>query len=192
MSFQAYLDTIRAKTGLGPAEFRALAETRGLLDGGVKAGPIITWLAEDYGLGRGHAMALVATFKEAPQGATAGSRDSETATSEAIAAQFAGAKQSWRPTYDGLLDSLKEHGDVSVAPTQSYISLLKNGAKFAIVAVTRDRLDIGIKLSGADATDRLAPAGTWNSMVTHRVKVTSPAEVDAELLAWLRAAYDAA
>lgn len=58
MSFQAYLDNIEAKTGLTPREFVALADARGF-GPGTKAGEIIAWLAEDYGLGRGHAMALV-------------------------------------------------------------------------------------------------------------------------------------
>jgi len=39
---------------------------------------------------------------------------------------------------------------------------------------------------------RVEPSGSWNSMVTHRVRVTDPAQVDAELIGWLRAAYDAA
>ena len=58
MSFQAYLDNIEDKTGLTPREFVTLAEGKGF-GPGTKATPIIEWLAADYGLGRGHAMALV-------------------------------------------------------------------------------------------------------------------------------------
>ena len=58
MSFQAYLDTIEDKTGLTPRKFVALATERGF-DQASTPGPIIEWLAADYGLGRGHAMALV-------------------------------------------------------------------------------------------------------------------------------------
>lgn len=58
MSFQAYLDTIETKTGLTPRELLQLATDRGF-GPGTKAGPILQWLAEDYGLGRGHGMALV-------------------------------------------------------------------------------------------------------------------------------------
>jgi hypothetical protein len=58
MSFQAYLDNIETKTGLTPRQFVALAEERGF-GPGTKATPIVQWLADDYGLGRGHAMALV-------------------------------------------------------------------------------------------------------------------------------------
>jgi hypothetical protein len=58
MSFQAYLDNIEEKTGLTPRKFLELAEERGF-GPGMKAGPILEWLAADYGLGRGHGMALV-------------------------------------------------------------------------------------------------------------------------------------
>lgn len=68
MSFQAYLDNIRAKTGKGPDDFRRIAEQKGFLQNGeikagVKAGDIVAWLKKDYELGHGHAMAIYALFK---------------------------------------------------------------------------------------------------------------------------------
>ena len=65
MSFQAYLDNIKAKTGKTPEDFHALAEKKGLIREGVKTGQIVAWLKEDFGLGRGHAMAIVLTLKSA-------------------------------------------------------------------------------------------------------------------------------
>lgn len=66
MSFQAYLDNIETKTGLTPRQFIELAGARGF-DEGTKAGEIIAWLAEDYDLGRGHAMALVHVITKGPK-----------------------------------------------------------------------------------------------------------------------------
>lgn len=63
MSFQAYIDNIKAKTGKTPEDFEQLAKKKGLLAPDVKAGQIIAWLKEDFGLGHGHAMAIYATFK---------------------------------------------------------------------------------------------------------------------------------
>ena len=63
MSFQAYLDNIEQKTGLTPRQFIELAHERGLGEPSVKAGQIVDWLKDDYGLGRGHAMALVHVIK---------------------------------------------------------------------------------------------------------------------------------
>jgi hypothetical protein len=63
MSFQAYLDNIKAKTGKTPDDFKQLANKKGLLQEGVKAGEIVKWLKEEFDLGHGHAMAIYATFK---------------------------------------------------------------------------------------------------------------------------------
>lgn len=66
MSFQAYLDTIEDKTGLTPRELLALAHQRGLDETPVNAGAIIDWFKDAYGLGRGHAMAMVHVIKNGP------------------------------------------------------------------------------------------------------------------------------
>jgi hypothetical protein len=58
MSFQAYLDNIEAKTGVTPREFIVRATERGF-GPETKAAPILAWLKDDYGLGRGHGMAIV-------------------------------------------------------------------------------------------------------------------------------------
>ena len=68
MSFQAYLDNIKAKTGKTPEDFKQLAEQKGFLEKGqiktsVKATEITNWLKADFDLGHGHAMAIYAAFK---------------------------------------------------------------------------------------------------------------------------------
>lgn len=66
MSFQAYLDNIETKTGLTPRQFIELARERGF-DASTKATPIVEWLKADYGLGHGHAMALVHVITKGDQ-----------------------------------------------------------------------------------------------------------------------------
>ncbi|GAA2237089.1 DUF4287 domain-containing protein [Herbiconiux moechotypicola] len=185
MSFQAYLDTIREKTGKGPDDFRALAAERGLVGPGVKAGDVVTWLATDFGLGRGHAMAIYSILKaDAAPRPTAADR---------VDAQFSGAKAHWRPAFDAIVAHARTLGDdVELAPTDSYVSLVRGDRKFAIVAVTAKRLDLGVKLKGADPGARFEPAGSWNSMVTHRARIADPAEIDADLLARIDQAYSEA
>ena len=63
MSFQAYLDNIETKTGKTPTEFIALAKQKGFNEASVKSSEIVSWLKEDFDLGRGHAMALVHVIK---------------------------------------------------------------------------------------------------------------------------------
>lgn len=66
MSFQAYLDTIEKKTGKIPQDLVDEAHARGY-GPDTTAGEIVSWLADDYGLGRGHSMALVHVVKNGPQ-----------------------------------------------------------------------------------------------------------------------------
>ena len=63
MTFQAYIDNIKAKTGKTPEDFHAIAKKKGLLKPGTKAGQIVAWLKEDFDLGHGHAMAIFSLLK---------------------------------------------------------------------------------------------------------------------------------
>ena len=182
MTLKAYLDNIEAKTGKTPADFRALAQKKGL----VKTGDLLAWLQADFGLGRGHAMAIVHVLQTAS--APKVSRE------DAIVGHFAGKKSVWLKPYAALMKKVEKFGaDVSVAPTNTYLSLLRGKKKFAVLEpATPERFEVGIKLKGVAPAGRLEAAGAWNSMVTHRVRVGHPKELDAELLAWLKQAFDAA
>lgn len=68
MSFNAYLTNIEAKTGKSADMLRTEAMSRELADetglrAGVKAGQVVDWLKNEYDLGHGHAMAIVAYLK---------------------------------------------------------------------------------------------------------------------------------
>lgn len=68
MSFQAYIENIKTKTGKSPEDFKNLAEEKGFMKDGqlvktVKATEITNWLKEEFQLGHGHAMAIFAAFK---------------------------------------------------------------------------------------------------------------------------------
>jgi hypothetical protein len=68
MSFQAYLDNVEARTGQSAGQLRSLAIDKGLADEsglapGVKATAVVDWLKQDFDLGHGHAMSIVAYIK---------------------------------------------------------------------------------------------------------------------------------
>ena len=67
MSFQAYLDAVETKTGKTPREIVDLAKAKGFDDAKIKAGEILEWLKVDFGLGRGHGMALVHVIRKGPE-----------------------------------------------------------------------------------------------------------------------------
>ena len=66
MSFQAYLDNIETKTGKTPNEFLVIAKEKGF-NSETKSMEIVKWLKEDFGLGHGHAMAIVHVIKNGAQ-----------------------------------------------------------------------------------------------------------------------------
>lgn len=183
MSFQAYLNTIKEKTGKTPDDFKKLAEKKGLLKEGVKAGEIVAWLKKDFDLGHGHAMAVYSVFK--------GENEKKEPAEKSIANHFTRGKSVWQPVFDSLLKKLNEFGnDITVAPTASYLSILRGDRKMAIVQITTSRMDIGIKLKGAAPTKRFEAADSWNAMMTHRVRITSKNQINKELINWLRSAYE--
>jgi hypothetical protein len=110
-----------------------------------------------------------------------------------IAVQYEGPKAGLRPIYDAIIKVVSGFGnDVEIAPKKAYVSL-RRGKQFALVQPsTKDRVDVGINLKGQPPTIRLEDSGSFNSMVSHRVRVTQKSEVDADLKRWLRSAYDAA
>jgi hypothetical protein len=180
--FASYLENIKAKTGKTADDFRVLAAKKGL----EKTGEIVTWLKTEFELGHGHATAIAHLLTHA---------DAIKASPEdKVAAHFSGNKSAWRKAYDALEGKLRKFGsDVEIAPNRTYINLCRGAKKFGIVQISSaDRIDIGIKLKGVAASERLEVSGSWNAMVTHRVRVADAKEINAEVLAWLKQAYEAA
>jgi hypothetical protein len=63
MTFQAYIDNIKAKTGKTPAQIKAAAAKAGIYKADMKAGDLVVWLKKEFDLGHGHSMAIWAVFK---------------------------------------------------------------------------------------------------------------------------------
>jgi len=105
---------------------------------------------------------------------------------------FSGAKAKWREPVEALVAKVEKFGEIGTTPTGTYLSLTRDGRKFAVLAPGAARLDIGIKLEGVAPAGRFASAGEWNSVVTHRIRIGDPVDIDRDVLAWLKAAYAAA
>jgi hypothetical protein len=150
-----------------------------------KHGEIVKLLKEKHGMGHGYANLVAMTALQGDSPAPAGE--------DLVAAQYAGKKAGLRPAYDKLAAAVEKFGkDVELAPKKTYVSL-RRAKQFALVQPsTADRLDVGINLKGIAAKGRLEASGSFNAMVSHRVRVAGEKDVDAELLGWLRAAYDQA
>ena len=148
-----------------------------------KHGEIVAFLKKEHGMGHGYASLVAHKLKEGPP----------VSDDDLVASQYAGPKAGLRPIYDALVGAVTTFGDeVELAPKKSYVSLRRRVQFGLIQPSTRTRVDVGIKLPGVEPGPRLEASGSFNTMVTHRVRVTAEAEVDDELVGWLRRAYDAA
>lgn len=149
-----------------------------------KHSEIVKWLKAEHGLTQGFANLIAHETLNARSGAAPASGD------ELVQAQYAGPKAELRPIYDAILAAVCKLGkDVEVAPKKAYVSL-RRSKQFAIVQPsTRTRIDLGIKLTGKEPEGRLEASGSWNAMVTHRVRLESKADFDAAVKRWLKQAY---
>lgn len=181
---QAELATMIAnlivKTGKSLDEWTALA--RG--SGQAKHGALVTWLKAEHALGHGYAN-LVAhkTFAS-----DAGSSDD----ADLMEAMFAGSKAAMKPAYDRVAGIVSGLEGVQFAPKKGYVSFRRNKQFGLAQPSTKDRLDLGLSLKGVEPSGRLEAAGSWNAMVTHRVRIASADEIDAEVEGWIRQAWAAA
>lgn len=72
-------------------------------------------------------------------------------------------------------------------------SSLRRDKQLALIQPsTKTPVDVGIKLKGAKPTGRLEAPGSFDSRVTHRVRVRDKVEVDKGLIGWLKEAYASA
>jgi hypothetical protein len=179
-SFQTYVKNIKAKTGKTPDAFRKMAKQKGL----TQAREILAWLKKDYGLGYGHGGMVYHLIAHAD--------DIKSSPEMRTEKLFAGSKAGWRKPYAALETKVRKFGsDFEADANMTYVNLCRSGRKFAIVQPSAaGRLDIGIKLRGVAPAGRLEKSGSWNPMVTHRVRITDPKQIDQELLRWLKQAYD--
>lgn len=183
---------LREKTGRSLDEWVALAAGCGES----KHGGIVKWLKSAHGMGHGYAnMVAAATLKagvagtgQAAPGAAAGLTAS--GGDDLVDAQYAGKKAALRPIHDALIAAARALGkDVEVSPKKTCVSL-RRSRQFALVQPsTATRVDLGLRLDGVPAKGRLELSGSWNSMVSHRVRLESVKDIDAEVKGWLGDAY---
>jgi hypothetical protein len=88
---------------------------------------------------------------------------------------IAGKKEPWRKCYHALAAKIGRFGsDVEFSANMSYVNVLRGEKKFVIVQVSAERLDVGLSLRGGKAEGRLEASGSWNAMVTYRVRTVRP------------------
>src|SRR5215831_1360346 len=106
-----------------------------------------------------------------------------------IDAQYADRPQL-RPILDAVLAALPALGPVTVQARGTYVSLVTPRRTFAVVQpTTKTRVDLGLRLAGVRPEGRLREAKNVGQ-ATVRIPLSTPGDVDEEVLAWLRRAYE--
>ncbi len=175
------IQNLEAKTGKSIDAWVAIARGAKLS----KHKEIVAFLKQDHGLTHGYANQVAIRALAAADAPVAGSTD-------LVEAQYQGAKAAMRPVYEAVVAAVRAFGsDVEFAPKKGYVSL-RRSKQFGLIQPATTRVDVGLILKGVPAAGRLEESGSFNAMFTHRVRVASVAEVDPELIGWLRRAYDGA
>ena len=182
---EAQLKNTQTRTGRTLDELYALIRKSGL----TKHGEIRDLLKRDLGLGYGDANALAGAFlKSAGQGA---SQVAGGTSADMLDELYAGAKAHLRPIHEKLMAAVAKLGPFEIAPKKGYVSLRRKKQFATVGPATKTRVDVGLNMKGIQATERLTelPAG---GMCQYRVSLMDAKEVDGELMAWIRQAYESA
>jgi Domain of unknown function (DUF4287)/Domain of unknown function (DUF5655) len=176
----AQIRNIEARYGRPLPEWFGLIAASGL----TKHAEVVAMLKADYGLAHGAAHRVSLLSRQAAEPAP-GSPDDVAST------LYAGKKASLRPLHDQLMAVAGAlGGDVTLVPKKGYVSLRRPRKQFAMIQPSgAGRIDLGLILPGVPAGGRLEPAGSFNTLFTHRVRVMSSDDLDDTLAGWLAAAY---
>lgn len=140
-----------------------------------KHGLIVKFLKSEHGVTHGFANLISAKFRESGE------------EIDLIAAQYSGAKSGLKPLHDMIVKYAQSLGsDVELAPKKTSHSLRRKKQFALITPATKTRIDLGLALKGDDADGRLE---TYNAMCSHRVRLESEKDFDAQVQGWMKEAY---
>ena len=104
---------------------------------------------------------------------------------------YTGGKAHLRPIHEKLMAAIGSFGEFEIAPKKGYVSLRRKKQFATIGPASQTRIEVGLNMKGLPGTDRLL-AQPPGGMCQYKVNVTDAAQADAELVAWIRTAYDSA
>ena len=173
---QKMIDNMPEKTGKSLEEWLVITRAAGI----EKHGVLVKMLKSDHGMTHGFANLVAHKTLQA----------TEPSDRELVSTQYAGAKAALKPIYDRLVAAAEAFGDdVEISPKKAYASLRRSKQFALIQPSTRTRVDLGLNLKGDEPNGRLEASGSFNAMCSHRIRLSSPEDVDDEVLGFLKQAY---
>jgi hypothetical protein len=185
---QKWVATLKEKTGRSLDEWLALVK---------KCGPKSEperreWLKSEHGLGTNSAWWIA----ERAEGKGTETDDPDAylrAAEQYVEKMFSGKRQALGPLYEELLRlGLGMGDDVKACPCETIVPLYRKHVFAQIKPSTNTRIDFGFALGARKGDGRLIETGGYarKDRITHRIPISSPAEIDDAVKRWLRVAYE--
>ncbi|WP_235299443.1 DUF4287 domain-containing protein [Portibacter marinus] len=174
-ALQTMIDNMPEKTGKSLAEWKKILKHKNF----AKHGEAMKFLKGEHGVTHGFANTIILLSKE-----------NQMEDSDLVDAQYQG-KEALLPIYNELIKIVEGFGnDVKIVPKKSSVSIIR-AKQFALIKpATKTRIDLGLKIKDQENDGRLQGSGPFGTMCTHRITISSLAEVDAEVKKWLKKAYE--
>jgi hypothetical protein len=146
----------------------------------------IAWLKEAHGITTNYALWIA---KRADGGGSSAAYDPDAMVEE----MFAGKKAGLLPIYERMLALAFGLGkDVNVSPCKTIVPFYRKHVFAQVKATTNTRVDLGFAFKDLEPSGRLISTGGFEKgdRITHRIPVSSVAEIDTEVKKWLKHAYE--
>lgn len=174
-ALKTMIDNMPEKTGKSLEEWKKILKQKDF----TKHSEGVKFLKGEHGVTHGFANTIVTLSKE-----------ENNSSDDLVEAQYKG-KEALFPIYKELITYVEKLGnDVTITPKKGSVSIIRKRQFVLIKPATKTRIDLGFKLKNKPTTERLENSGPFGTMCTHRVRVSAVDEVDQELKAWIKEAYD--
>ena len=185
---QKWVSTLKEKTGRSLDEWLAV-----VMESGPKTEKSRReWLKQEFKLGTNSAWWIAE--RAAGKGAETDDPDVYLrAAEEYVDKMYSGPREALRPMYEKLLAlGLSMGKDAKACPCETMVPLYRRHVFAQIKPTTQTRIDMGFALGALKAEGRLIETGGFakKDRITHRIPISSPAEIDNEVKRWLRVAYE--
>lgn len=174
-AMQTMIDNMPEKTGKSLEEWKTILQQKSFK----KPGEAVKFLKEEYGVTHGFATNIVLL-----------SGDSNKSEDELITNQYKG-KENLTGIYDHLMSVINGFGnDITISPKKDSVSIIRKRQFALIKPASKTRIDLGLKIKNKDPEGRLENSGPFGVMCSHRVRLEAIEDIDHDVLAWLREAYE--
>lgn len=174
-ALQTMIHNMPEKTGKSLQEWTTILQTKNF----VKHGEAVKFLKTEHKVTHGFANTIVTLAK-----------NDQSTDDDLLVNQYKG-KESLQPIYDKLIAEISKFGsDITNTPKKTSVSLLRKRQFALIKPATKTRIDLGLKIKDKPVSGRLENSGPFGTMCTHRVQLTSVDDIDAEVLSWIKEAYN--